>query len=596
MNTFTGWASPLNTVIRTTGLSGVQNQVAGPFPGVLCQVYNAGTIVPATIYNSFSSLIDNPFFVSSDGSFIFSGTANTYDLVFSTSRPPSVNPSPVVSNITVTGIAEIDGLVNAPTQLNLGAAGTTHVSITDASVTSDLSVYTTVPMVPLGGFVATKVQGGSLTAQTYYLSVVGVTPSGGEGPIAEDIYATHEISATITVGDVSNGLRSLNVAFTGASNYVSYRVYYGVVSGSYTQYVGCTSSPGVLTLPPSGAPTGLACTLVAQESSLRSQSYYLKVVGVFGSGATSGRTVQIDPHQVIIGISAAQDQAVAISSSWDSLAGVDHYELYISSDNDGGSRQFNNYVNVGNVTSFVYTGQPLSFTPMWGNDDYQTASEFRVGSLRSTSRYRSSFAGDIILAGDYGVEVQTIYERPALLNQAAYAGISIRHAGIVDWEIGQQSQHTDGSDWSADGNHVSFRSYKSPITDVLIIDADGVKSTLQYFSAHGTNTSPGYAFADGGESSGWSFATSPARMSGVIGGVELSRLAAAEALFLVDVNAPSIRGNAVTVSNLPASPVEGMLVGVTDSMTATWGATITGSGGNHVLAYYNGSAWTVAGK
>jgi hypothetical protein len=37
-------------------------------------------------------------------------------------------------------------------------------------------------------------------------------------------------------------------------------------------------------------------------------------------------------------------------------------------------------------------------------------------------------------------------------------------------------------------------------------------------------------------------------------------------------------------------------VPVTDSSTNTWGATISGGGSNHVLAYYNGSNWTVAAK
>jgi hypothetical protein len=60
--------------------------------------------------------------------------------------------------------------------------------------------------------------------------------------------------------------------------------------------------------------------------------------------------------------------------------------------------------------------------------------------------------------------------------------------------------------------------------------------------------------------------------------------------------APSIRGSAVTFANRPASPVEGMLVAITDSTTATWGATITGGGSNHVLGYYNGTNWTVAAK
>jgi hypothetical protein len=40
---------------------------------------------------------------------------------------------------------------------------------------------------------------------------------------------------------------------------------------------------------------------------------------------------------------------------------------------------------------------------------------------------------------------------------------------------------------------------------------------------------------------------------------------------------------------------EGALVVVTDSNTATWGATVAGGGANRVLAYCNGTNWTVAG-
>ena len=53
---------------------------------------------------------------------------------------------------------------------------------------------------------------------------------------------------------------------------------------------------------------------------------------------------------------------------------------------------------------------------------------------------------------------------------------------------------------------------------------------------------------------------------------------------------------AVTFANLPASPVEGMLYPVTDGSVATWGTTLAGGGANHVLAYYNGTNWTVAAK
>jgi hypothetical protein len=53
-----------------------------------------------------------------------------------------------------------------------------------------------------------------------------------------------------------------------------------------------------------------------------------------------------------------------------------------------------------------------------------------------------------------------------------------------------------------------------------------------------------------------------------------------------------------TFASLPAASAanEGSLASVTDSTTAVWGATITGGGANHVLAFSNRSNWTVAGK
>lgn len=51
----------------------------------------------------------------------------------------------------------------------------------------------------------------------------------------------------------------------------------------------------------------------------------------------------------------------------------------------------------------------------------------------------------------------------------------------------------------------------------------------------------------------------------------------------------------VTYANRPATPAIGMIVCITDSNTATWGATIAGGGANNVIAFYNGTNWTVVG-
>jgi hypothetical protein len=73
----------------------------------------------------------------------------------------------------------------------------------------------------------------------------------------------------------------------------------------------------------------------------------------------------------------------------------------------------------------------------------------------------------------------------------------------------------------------------------------------------------------------------------------LERLTASLKIFKVPIRlTPSV------FSALPACApgTEGTQGAVTDSTTNTWGAVITGSGSNHVLAYCDGTSWTVAGK
>jgi hypothetical protein len=59
-------------------------------------------------------------------------------------------------------------------------------------------------------------------------------------------------------------------------------------------------------------------------------------------------------------------------------------------------------------------------------------------------------------------------------------------------------------------------------------------------------------------------------------------------------NAVNLPG--VAFASLPGSPSIGMIAYVTDSTTNTWGATISGSGSDKVMAWYNGTNWTVMGK
>lgn len=95
MNTFTGWASTLNTIVHTTGQSGTPNQVSGQLPGVFCYVFISGsTTLRAAILSTEGTAFPNPFLVNPDGSFSFNGNNSTYDLVFSISASGVVVSDP----------------------------------------------------------------------------------------------------------------------------------------------------------------------------------------------------------------------------------------------------------------------------------------------------------------------------------------------------------------------------------------------------------------------------------------------------------------------------------------------------------------------
>lgn len=61
-------------------------------------------------------------------------------------------------------------------------------------------------------------------------------------------------------------------------------------------------------------------------------------------------------------------------------------------------------------------------------------------------------------------------------------------------------------------------------------------------------------------------------------------------------NLAQVKLNAYTFATLPASPTVGTIAYVSDSNTVVWGANVAGGGANKILAWYNGTNWTVVGK
>jgi pectate lyase-like protein len=100
------------------------------------------------------------------------------------------------------------------------------------------------------------------------------------------------------------------------------------------------------------------------------------------------------------------------------------------------------------------------------------------------------------------------------------------------------------------------------------------KTYSRAYTGNGTPSSPAWSFVNDTGTGFYSIAAGQMGQTGVL------------------VQTP------VAFASLPAcvSALEGSQGSVTDATTAVWGATITGSGANHVKAYCNGTAWTVLGK
>ncbi len=56
-----------------------------------------------------------------------------------------------------------------------------------------------------------------------------------------------------------------------------------------------------------------------------------------------------------------------------------------------------------------------------------------------------------------------------------------------------------------------------------------------------------------------------------------------------------LSSTSATFAGLPGSPTAGTISQVTDSTVNTPGATVAGGGSHHILAWFNGTAWTVIG-
>ena len=94
------------------------------------------------------------------------------------------------------------------------------------------------------------------------------------------------------------------------------------------------------------------------------------------------------------------------------------------------------------------------------------------------------------------------------------------------------------------------------------------------------------------------FITCTASNASTVGGVTWSlpaKAITAEFINCLDADTNTYIDPQYTFANRPVNPNIGKTCNFSDSTTATWGATITGTGSNKVLGRWNGTNWTVVG-
>jgi len=178
-------------------------------------------------------------------------------------------------------------------------------------------------------------------------------------------------------------------------------------------------------------------------------------------------------------------------------------------------------------------------------------------------------------------------------------------SGTGDGDNGMYLSAADTLGWSAGG------------TLRLSLSSTALTSTVPGLFPNGTVADPSVQI--GAEGNGW-YRGGSTEIAGSIGDANVVNWGttggdpffqiqgtAGKLLFSSDVSLSRGAANRLTLAtgdvynlaptafgSLPTG-AEGDMACITDSSTATWGATITGGGANNVIGFFNGANWTVMG-
>lgn len=245
---------------------------------------------------------------------------------------------------------------------------------------------------------------------------------------------------------------------------------------------------------------------------------------------------------------------------------------------------------VGNGTNNV-TIQPYLAAPFWGS--------FNVGAQQDVAL--QVFIQDLTMAGT-GIEAGVVIGGGAAMITFV-GGVAFNNLSNSVYAFRDSSVYHSASSFSLTGNSstaitvtdgASFEMYDN-ITVVgnpaysncfVSVDNESLFHVPGTAVVNGVATGKRFIVADGGV-----IRTHTNNLSYFPGNVAGDLLPGGQYDNYSGPLAPSL-----AFANLPPAPTAGMMYTVSNSSTTVWGNVIGGTGASTVLAFYNGTNWTVAGK
>lgn len=424
---------------------------------------------------------------------------------------------------------------------------------------------------------------------------------------AGDSFVMNTASATISNKSIDADANTItnirNANLSGSAGITSANLSSLISAGSCTNCNITYDAAGRITVAANGSAGGSSLPVADTQTVVSGSSDATKLLRFEVDGFTTGTTRVLTPPNAdgtiaVLGLAQTWTalQTVQISDSVDS-ATTDLLTLFHRNASGVPAAGYGTRILLRGSDDSNGTDDMAGIASIWsdaasGAERSDVIFQLRTAGASLAEKYRFSGLGNITIAGT-----------PTITASTTNAGINLTTNGTGEVRI---VNGATGQKLKVFNTYTSDSNYNAILLDagsnygaIMLTGAGGSAISSSVFYISNGNSSGSIQFQTSG-SSNWQFNESGhflANGSDNTYDIGASATSRPRNVYVAsDVIARSVRGTAVAFASLPASPVEGMLVGVTDSNTATWGATIAGSGSNHVLAYFNGTVWTVAGK